>query len=60
MKSPFYIDHQSQVGNLQLNFLCKLPVTDDLCKKVISLPMHTELTDDVLSYISEAVINYFK
>ncbi len=32
-----------------------LPVTDRLCKGVISLPMHPELTEDQLEYIAEAV-----
>ena len=36
-----------------------LPVTDYLCKTVISLPIHTEMTDEVLHYISEAVKAFF-
>lgn len=32
-----------------------LPVTDQLCKGVISLPMHPELTVDQLDYIAEGV-----
>ena len=32
-----------------------LPVTDTLCKQVISLPMHTELSEDVLEYIAHSV-----
>ncbi len=38
----------------------KLPNTDMLCKSVISLPMHSEMDNDLLAYISDAVINYFK
>lgn len=34
----------------------KLPVTEILCKEVISLPMHTELTQEMLDYI----INHVK
>lgn len=30
-----------------------LPITEQLAKQVISLPMHTELNEDQLSYISE-------
>ena len=37
-----------------------LPVTEDLCDRVISLPIHTELDEDVVGYISENVINYFQ
>ncbi len=38
----------------------KLPVTDYLCKTVISLPMHTELTDEMLNYITDTVKGFFK
>jgi UDP-2-acetamido-2-deoxy-ribo-hexuluronate aminotransferase len=31
------------------------PVTEELCKKVISLPMHTELTDEQLNLIVSGV-----
>jgi UDP-2-acetamido-2-deoxy-ribo-hexuluronate aminotransferase len=36
------------------------PVSEDLCKKIIALPMHTELEEDQLIYITEKIINYFK
>jgi len=36
-----------------------LPVTDALCKSVISLPMHTELSEEMLNYISDAVKAFF-
>lgn len=36
----------------------KLEVTDWLTKRVISLPMHTELTTDQLEYIADNVLNY--
>lgn len=35
-----------------------LPVADQLCNEVISLPMHTELTEDQLHFITEALINF--
>lgn len=34
------------------------PVTEDLCKSVISLPMHTELDDEQIEYITTTVINF--
>jgi UDP-2-acetamido-2-deoxy-ribo-hexuluronate aminotransferase len=37
----------------------ELPVTEDLCKRVISLPMHTELTEAQLGFISEKVLGFF-
>ncbi len=34
------------------------PVTNQLIKEVISLPMHTELTDDQINLISQTVIDF--
>ncbi len=36
-----------------------LPITDLLTEKVISLPMHTELTEEQLKYISDSVHEFF-
>lgn len=36
------------------------PVAEKLCETVISLPMHTELTNEQLTYICQNVINFFK
>ncbi|MBL7810365.1 MAG: DegT/DnrJ/EryC1/StrS family aminotransferase [Saprospiraceae bacterium] len=37
----------------------ELPVTEALCASVFSLPMHSELTDEILATITGAVINFF-
>lgn len=37
-----------------------LATTRELCQRVLSLPMHTELSDDQLDYIGDAVISYFR
>jgi len=37
---------------------CNLPVTDWLTERVISLPMHTELDQEQLEYISSKVLSY--
>ncbi len=34
------------------------PVTEDLCKKVISLPMHTELDEEQLKHITQSVLEF--
>jgi UDP-2-acetamido-2-deoxy-ribo-hexuluronate aminotransferase len=34
------------------------PVTEDLCRRVISLPMHTEMQDDQLQHIIASVIDF--
>ncbi|MBK6962609.1 MAG: DegT/DnrJ/EryC1/StrS family aminotransferase [Bacteroidales bacterium] len=36
------------------------PVTEHLCKTVISLPMHTELDDEQLACITDSVLEFFK
>jgi dTDP-4-amino-4,6-dideoxygalactose transaminase len=36
------------------------PVTNQLVKEVISLPMHTELDDDQIKFITESVLEFFK
>ena len=36
------------------------PVTEQLCKEVISLPMHTELTEAQLKLITSSVIEYIE
>ena len=36
------------------------PVTEDLSKRVISLPMHTELDDEQLRHITEKVLSFFR
>jgi dTDP-4-amino-4,6-dideoxygalactose transaminase len=35
-----------------------LPVTEKLCKSVLSLPIHTEMTDKDLAYIAEALNSF--
>jgi dTDP-4-amino-4,6-dideoxygalactose transaminase len=35
------------------------PVTTELCKQVISLPMHTEMDEEQLEYIAAAVLEFF-
>ena len=37
-----------------------LPVSEGLCGKVLSLPMHTELEEEQLAYISEQIQTFFK
>ncbi|TDP58160.1 dTDP-4-amino-4,6-dideoxygalactose transaminase [Flavobacterium dankookense] len=36
------------------------PVTNQLVKEVISLPMHTELDNEQIKYITDSVIEFFK
>jgi UDP-2-acetamido-2-deoxy-ribo-hexuluronate aminotransferase len=34
------------------------PVTNKLCKEVIALPMHTELEDDQIKFITDSILEY--
>lgn len=43
-------------GNKQRSF----PVTDKLCQTVISLPMHTELDEEQLAFITSKVLEFFQ
>ena len=38
----------------------QFPVTMELCERVISLPMHTELDEEQLNFITEAVLSFKK
>ncbi len=37
-----------------------LPVTEKLCDTVLSLPIHTEMTEDLLEFISKQVKTFFR
>ncbi|MFM2269024.1 MAG: hypothetical protein RL757_2465 [Bacteroidota bacterium] len=37
----------------------ELDVTEQLCREVISLPMHTEMNEEILTHISNAVSTFF-
>lgn len=36
-----------------------LSVTQDLCASVLSIPMHTELNDEQIKYITDTILNFF-
>ena len=36
------------------------PITNQLCKEVIALPMHTELEDEQIQFITDSVLEYLK
>ncbi|MFM8596206.1 MAG: DegT/DnrJ/EryC1/StrS family aminotransferase, partial [Flavobacteriales bacterium] len=38
----------------------KLPLTEQLCEQVISLPIHTEMDEQQLQFIIDNVISFFK
>ncbi|MEL7426593.1 MAG: DegT/DnrJ/EryC1/StrS family aminotransferase [Bacteroidota bacterium] len=56
---PVPLYEQKAYQGTAANNIAFLPVTDQLCKEVISLPMHSELDEDTLAYISEKVKAFF-
>jgi dTDP-4-amino-4,6-dideoxygalactose transaminase len=54
--SPLHTqDAYKYLGYAETDF----PVTTELCKQVISLPMHTEMDEEQLEYIAVAVLEFF-
>ena len=56
---PVPLYEQKAYEGTAANNVSFLPTTDLLCKEVISLPMHSELDEDTLAYISEKVKAFF-
>jgi dTDP-4-amino-4,6-dideoxygalactose transaminase len=38
----------------------EMPVTEMLCDSVLSLPIHTEMNDELLRFISNSVKSFFE
>ena len=47
-----YLDPRYKAGDF--------PVTEKLCDSVVSLPMHTELDEETLKYITDSVLEFCK
>jgi UDP-2-acetamido-2-deoxy-ribo-hexuluronate aminotransferase len=54
---PLYKQEAFKASSHGLEYLDN---TESLCKEVISLPIHTEMTDDQLAYICDKVSEFFK
>jgi len=50
----------SQEAFSSLTNVTSLPVTERLCKEVLSLPIHTEMEEQVQDYIIESLCNFFE
>jgi len=51
--------HQQQAYARSVDKIASFPVSESLCGKVLSLPMHTELTGDQVAFISETLLSFF-
>jgi dTDP-4-amino-4,6-dideoxygalactose transaminase len=56
---PVPLYDQEAFSGSAANDISFLPVTDMLCKEVISLPMHSEFEEKTLAYIVEHVRSFF-
>lgn len=56
---PVALHEQEAYKGLSDQTEFNLPVTEQLCKEVISLPMHSELTEEQLAYIVAAVKSFW-
>jgi len=56
---PVPLHQQQAYRNAMTNTGVELPVAEDLCRRVISLPMHTELDGEALEYVVGGVKGYF-
>lgn len=56
---PVPLYEQQAYQDSMTNGIAKLPATDYLCRSVISLPMHTELGEEQLEYISATIQAFF-
>ena len=56
---PIPAHRQKMFADFQLGAL-QLPLTEQLCGQVISLPIHTEMDEQQLQYIIEHVQSFFK
>ncbi|MBB4080366.1 dTDP-4-amino-4,6-dideoxygalactose transaminase [Lewinella aquimaris] len=57
---PVPLYDQNAFRGTAANAIDFLPVTDTLCKEVISLPMHSELEEETLAYICAMVRSFFR
>lgn len=53
-------NHRQKAFKDSVDVNIELPVTEELGKQVLSLPMHTELTNDQLTYITTEVITFIE
>ncbi len=57
---PIPINSQKAFEPYEKHNQRKFTVSDSLCNEVLSLPMHTELSDEQIEYITSAIKKYFQ
>ncbi len=56
---PIPLNEQEAYQNIG-RVVGNLSVTKDLCASVLSIPMHTELKDEQIKFISNTILNFFR
>ncbi len=54
---PLHVQKAFEYLNLNMNHF---PVSDNLCNQVVSLPMHTELDEEQLDYITQNILEIIR
>ncbi len=57
---PLPLYEQDAFKDCSSRATAELPITEMLCKSVISLPMHSEIEEEQLTYICESIRSFFK
>jgi dTDP-4-amino-4,6-dideoxygalactose transaminase len=52
--------HRQKMFDSLLTTMPDLPITDLLTEQVISLPIHTELDTEQLTFVANGVLDFFK
>jgi len=58
-KVYFHPVHLTHFYKNKLNYDCKLPVTEEMSKQVLTLPMYPSLTIEEMDYIAEETKTFF-
>lgn len=56
---PVSLNHQEAYKSIG-RVVGNLNITQNLCNSVLSIPMHTELSDDQINYITNSIIYFFR
>jgi dTDP-4-amino-4,6-dideoxygalactose transaminase len=57
---PVPLNEQEAFKNIVDTSNCSFPVTEQLCQEVLSLPIHTEMNEEQLTFISECFCSFFE
>jgi len=52
--------HLTHFYKNELGYTCKLPVTEEISKQVLTLPMYPTLTKEEIDYVVEEIKNFFE